>query len=101
MRGLAKSATWPELTIEVRKISLDAEVSAVNQAVADYMRAIDVELVRLHPLMARAMKGISLGPSRISARVTPIRASIVGPPDSATRRQTSFINNAIAAGRDF
>jgi hypothetical protein len=58
MRGLAKSATWHELTTEARQISLDAEVSAVNQAVADYMRAIDVELVRLHPLMERAMKGI-------------------------------------------
>jgi hypothetical protein len=58
MRGLAKSATWPELTTEARQISLDAEVSAVNQAVADYMRAIDVELIRLHPLMERAMKGI-------------------------------------------
>jgi hypothetical protein len=58
MRGLAKSATWPELTTEARRISLDAEVSAVNQAVADYMRAIDVELVRLNPHMERAMKGI-------------------------------------------
>jgi hypothetical protein len=57
MRGLAKSATWPELTTEARQI-----LSAVNQAVADYMRAIDraidVELVRLHPLMERAMKGV-------------------------------------------
>jgi hypothetical protein len=58
MRGLAQSATWPELTTEARQISLDAEVSAVNQAVADYMRAIDVELVRLHPLKERAMKGV-------------------------------------------
>jgi hypothetical protein len=58
MRGRAKSATWPELTTEVRQISLDPEVSAVNQAVAAYMSAIDAELVRLHPLMERAKKGL-------------------------------------------
>jgi hypothetical protein len=54
VRGENSSATWIDLTTEARHISLEPEVSAVNQAVAAYLGAIDVEITRLRPLMEKA-----------------------------------------------